>query len=104
MKNVGQLGEGSALSRREPSEAELRDYVQVKLALLGLSPPPAEVRAGLLDVLSGFIEQYREKERLLASHLWPADQRIQTFLFGSKRFPCLIALISTSRAASPMKY
>src|SRR4051794_22288051 len=61
--------------------ATLKDYVQVKLALLGVTPPATEVRAGLLDVLSSFIDQYREKERLLASHLHPADQRLQTFLF-----------------------
>ena len=37
--------------------------------------------AGLNDIFSTLVAQYREKERLLANHLCPVDQRIQTFLF-----------------------
>ena len=33
------------------------------------------------DIVSSLIAQYREKERLLANHLCPADQRIQNFLY-----------------------
>ena len=33
------------------------------------------------DIVSSLVAQYREKERLLANHLCPADQRIQTFLY-----------------------
>jgi hypothetical protein len=33
------------------------------------------------DVVSALSAQYREKERLLANHLCPADNRIQTFLY-----------------------
>ena len=33
------------------------------------------------EIVSTLVAQYREKERLLANHLCPADQRIQTFLY-----------------------
>ena len=50
---------------RLSSDPHLIPYINVKLALLGFPP----------------VAQYREKERLLANHLCPADQRIQTFLY-----------------------
>jgi phosphoenolpyruvate carboxykinase (diphosphate) len=46
--------------------------------------PPVATGDGaeLGDIVSSLIAgQYREKERLLANHLCPADQRIQTFLY-----------------------
>src|SRR5215471_14752736 len=56
-------------------------YINVKLALLGFEPLAGEGYAQLSDLVSSLIAQYREKERLLANHLCPADQRIQTFLY-----------------------
>jgi hypothetical protein len=51
------------------------------LALLGLAPLVPDGGAGFRDIVSSLITQYREKERLLANHLCPADHRIQSFLF-----------------------
>ena len=63
------------------SQDLLISYVNLKLSLLGFPPATANARGELSDVTSSFIAQYREKERLLATHLCSADQRIQTFLY-----------------------
>ncbi|HET7626004.1 MAG TPA: hypothetical protein VFM25_12145, partial [Verrucomicrobiae bacterium] len=65
------------------SQAEhglLTDYINAKLALLGFPVAPSG-NAELNAIVSSLIAQYREKERLLANHLCPADHRIQTFLY-----------------------
>jgi hypothetical protein len=59
----------------------LIEYINVKLALLGLAPVSPQNGAGVNDIVSSLIAQFRQKERLLANHLCPADQRIQTFLY-----------------------
>ncbi|HXP59904.1 MAG TPA: hypothetical protein VN829_05385, partial [Dongiaceae bacterium] len=56
-------------------------YINVKLSLLGLPQVMTQDAAELGDMVSSLIAQYREKERLLANYLCPADQRIQTFLY-----------------------
>jgi hypothetical protein len=61
--------------------ATLIPYINVKLALLGLPPVSSRGDAKFADVVSNLVAQYREKERLLANHLCPADRRIQTFLY-----------------------
>ncbi len=61
--------------------ANLIPYINVKLALLGFDPVPAAENLQFGELVSTLVAQYREKERLLASHLCPADQRIQTFLY-----------------------
>jgi len=55
--------------------------INVKLSLLGLPPVAAGDATQLSDIVSSLVAQYQEKERLLANHLCPADQRIQTFLY-----------------------
>jgi phosphoenolpyruvate carboxykinase (diphosphate) len=55
--------------------------INVKLSLLGFTPVPTVGSHGLNDIIAPLVVQYREKERLLASHLCPADHRIQTFLY-----------------------
>src|SRR5215831_13548211 len=62
-------------------QEKLIAYVNVKLALLGF--PPVEFGDALewSGIVSTLVAQYREKERLLATHLCPADQRIQTFYY-----------------------
>src|SRR5262249_39979530 len=60
---------------------QLLDYINLKLALLGLTPVTREGGVGLSDTLSSLVAQFRQKERLLANHICPIDQRIQTFLF-----------------------
>jgi hypothetical protein len=64
----------------QSSTASLIPYINVKLALLGFRPVEVGHNAEFGDMVSTLVAQYREKERLLASHLCPADQRIQTFL------------------------
>jgi len=61
------------------SDDKLLPYINVKLELLGHQP--VSINAELHDFVAMVVAQYREKERLLASHLCPADQRIQTFLY-----------------------
>jgi phosphoenolpyruvate carboxykinase (diphosphate) len=56
-------------------------HVNVKLALLGYQPVPTEGASNFNDVLAPLVARYLEKERLLGSHLCPADQRIQNFLY-----------------------
>ena len=75
MKVLAQNGE----KRTDP--ATLIACINVKLALLGFRPVQASGPAELDEIISTLIAQYREKERLLASHLCPPDQRIQTFLY-----------------------
>jgi hypothetical protein len=53
----------------------------VKLALLGFEPVGSHVSAEFGELVATLVAQYREKERLLATHLCPADHRIQTFLY-----------------------
>ncbi len=60
--------------------ATLVPYINVKLSLLGAKPAPAESNE-FTDLVSSLVSQYREKERLLANHLCPPDQRIQNFLY-----------------------
>ena len=62
-------------------DPQLIAYINIKLALLGFAPVQTEDAAALNELVSSLIAQYREKERLLANHLCPADQRIQTFLY-----------------------
>ena len=59
--------------------AALLACINVKLALLGFPPVATAEAAGFNDAVAGLIAHYREQERLLANHLCPADQRIQTF-------------------------
>src|SRR5258708_24300294 len=61
--------------------ATLIPYINVKLALLGFQPVATSDGAEFGDVVSTLVAQYREKERLLATHLCPADHRVQTFLY-----------------------
>jgi hypothetical protein len=63
------------------ADASLADYLNVKLSLLGLPTVGNNGITGLPRLVAPLIAQYREKERLLADHLCPADQRIQNFLF-----------------------
>jgi hypothetical protein len=63
------------------SAATLIPHINVKLSLLGFPTVNNGDAGGLTDIVSTLVAQYREKERLLANHLCPVDQRIQTFLY-----------------------
>ncbi len=71
------------LSVKSGTPADLVAYINVKLALLGFQPVTTGDASQLGNLVSTLVEQYREKERLLASHLCPADHRIQSFLYES---------------------
>ena len=60
--------------------ASLIPYINVKLSLLGAKPAQA-APTEFSELVSSLVSQYREKERLLANHLCPADQRIQNYLY-----------------------
>jgi hypothetical protein len=55
-------------------------YINVKLLLLGAKPVPATSNE-FADLIATLVSQYREKERLLANHLCPVDQRIQNYIY-----------------------
>src|SRR5438445_1196360 len=61
--------------------ATLIPYINVKLALLGFPPVATSAGAEFQDIVSMLVAQHREKERLLANHLCPADGRIQSFIY-----------------------
>ncbi len=63
------------------AEANLISAINVKLSLLGFPPVATGHGAEFGDIVTSLVAQYREKERLLAHYLCPADQRIQSFLF-----------------------
>ncbi|MEO6182359.1 MAG: hypothetical protein ABIP76_04445, partial [Verrucomicrobiota bacterium] len=83
-------------SQTTPTEidAKLVSYINVKLALLGCQPVPAHSNSDFTEIASSLIARYREKERLLANHLSPADQRIQSFLFDYFQ-ECAVAALPT---------
>lgn len=53
----------------------LLSYINVKLTLLGCEPVAADGGA-FDDIVATLIAQHREKERLLANHLCPADSLV----------------------------
>ena len=55
--------------------------INLKLQQLGLAPVKTGSSGQDSDALASLIAQLREKDRLLATHLCPADRRIQAFLF-----------------------
>src|SRR5208337_1435649 len=61
--------------------SHLLEYINVKLALLGSRPVPGAANGEFSGLLAPLISQFRQQERLLANHLCPADQRIQSFLY-----------------------
>ncbi len=71
---------GLRLDRHSPAEHErLIAYINIKLASMGL---PIYTREGtaFVRLASDMLENFREKDLLLAGYLPPADKRIQDFL------------------------
>jgi len=62
-------------------DPHLIPYINVKLALLGFPPVATSAGAEFQDIVSMLVAQHREKERLLANHLCPADGRVQSFIY-----------------------
>src|SRR5471032_1122091 len=65
----------------DPADPQLLAYLNLKLHEIG--QPGVTLPA--TDGLSGFVDHFltlsREKDRVLASHLCPVDQRIQNYLY-----------------------
>jgi len=71
---------GLHLNRLSPQErGRLIAYINIKLAALGL-PVYGREGTAFVELASDMLENVREKNRLLAGYLPPADRRIQDFL------------------------
>lgn len=70
----------SAMNTPLSSNAEIR-HLNLKLAELGLPRYEAGVNSETAVMINSFVARSREKDRLLASHLCPADARIQGFIY-----------------------
>ncbi|HOX93024.1 MAG TPA: hypothetical protein PLC54_08860, partial [Spirochaetales bacterium] len=71
---------GLGLNRlSEHEHGRLVAYINLKLAGLGL-PVYSQDGTSFLDLASDMLANYRERGRLLADYLPPADARIQGFL------------------------
>ncbi|MEX1045731.1 MAG: hypothetical protein WEC73_06345 [Chthoniobacterales bacterium] len=74
--------------RGEPGGGEDADavrrrlyYINLKLRDLGCPTFPVKMDPEFADLMGGLMALNREKDRLLARHLCPADTRIQNFLY-----------------------
>ncbi|MDX9784182.1 MAG: hypothetical protein RBT72_05450 [Spirochaetia bacterium] len=63
----------------KPERGKLIAYINIKLASLGL-PIFSKEGTGFVELASDMLENFRQKDRILAGHLAPADRRIQDFL------------------------
>ena len=71
---------GLRLNRISPQDrGRLIAYINIKLASMGL-PVYSHEGTAFVDLASDMLENFRQKNRLLADYLPPADQRIQDFL------------------------
>ncbi len=71
---------GLRLNRQSPAEHErLIAYINIKLASMGL-PIYGREGTAFVELASDMLENFREKDLLLAGYLPPADKRIQDFL------------------------
>jgi hypothetical protein len=72
------LGIGIHTENKEVRERTLR-YINLKLASMGL-PYSSSTDVMDIEIAHDLIENYKEKNRLLSTHLCPGDKRIQDFL------------------------
>ncbi|MDX9897731.1 MAG: hypothetical protein RBT62_02345 [Spirochaetia bacterium] len=71
---------GVNLDRRSPVErGRLIAYINLKLASLGM-PVYSKEGTAFLELANDMLANFRERDRLMADYLPPADQRIQTFI------------------------
>jgi len=61
-------------------DLDLIQYLQLKLAALGQPATNSAADARFLQIARPLLRNHYEKERLLGTHLCPADARIQSFL------------------------
>jgi hypothetical protein len=80
-KRIGRLR--GIIGGGEDNEATKRliYYANLKLRDLGLPVFPLQLDPEFADLVGGLMALNRERDRLLAKHLCPVDQRIQNFLY-----------------------
>lgn len=69
-------------SRNPLTPEQQKEWINLKLTLLGLPTYGEEEEYPLIQLCSPLLAGYREKNRRLGDQLCPADQRIQNFLDG----------------------
>ncbi len=80
-KKIGLL-RGESCGGEDPSETRRwLYYINLKLRDLGLPIFPSQGDPEFAELVGGLLALNREKDRLLAKHLCPADHRIQNFLY-----------------------
>lgn len=80
-KKIGKL-RGVPGGGENPDDVQRRRfYINLKLRDLGCPTFPSKLDPELVEMLGGWLALSREKDRLLARHLCPADTRIQNFLY-----------------------
>ena len=65
----------------DPADPQLLAYINLKLHEIGQPGVALPAADGLSSFVDHFLTLSREKDRVLASHLCPVDQRIQNFLY-----------------------
>lgn len=65
----------------DPADPQLLAYLNLKLREIGQPGVALPGHEGLADFVDHFLILSREKDRALASHLCPVDQRIQNYLY-----------------------
>lgn len=74
------FGFSKAGTNEIPRPKRVIEYINLKLAALGQPWYQSDSRMEFLELANDLIKNHKEKNRLLAEYLCPADQRIQTFL------------------------
>ncbi|MDA0812246.1 MAG: hypothetical protein O3C21_07675 [Verrucomicrobia bacterium] len=75
-----QLGLGRSYDSTDPHTQRYFDYINLKLAARGFAIVGEEKDFPFLEMGRSLLANFQEKLRLLADHLCPADQRIDSFL------------------------
>ena len=70
-------------TRPDPEDPRLLAYLNLKLNEVGQPGVPLDGTDGLSGLVGHFLALSREKDRALARHLCPPDQRIQNFVYDS---------------------
>lgn len=76
-KQLGYFAEQPASAKPDPRVVQ---YINLKLAALGCTPYTGNGQNELNEIAAPLLANHREKDRLLADHRCPVDQRIHDFL------------------------
>jgi hypothetical protein len=78
------------------NDDELIAYLNLKLREIGQPGVGTIERSGLAPLVDHFLALSREKDRALARHLCPVDQRIQNFLYDQLEGECEVPRVPTT--------